>query len=137
MKLKNLFSIQALYSILLLLPLFNASAETSFIFAHGISGSERCGQHYADITGLPFTIFNFPPIEESDAGQRNDLSELNKAYRQTDKNSKRVLFGLSRGGSAAINYASKKPKNLAAIIAESPFDSLENVAKKELVFLAL
>jgi predicted esterase len=67
-------------------------------------------------------LFNF--------GQKLDQRCLEFVYQEVHKqcpHAKIILFGSCRGAKCVLEYATKKPKNLAAIILESPFISAKEM----------
>lgn len=92
-----------------------------------------------------YSIFNYLKLKwnffvrgnykESSLGQIYDIQALYKAYEQAikeleyeNKAKKIIIFGNSRGASTIIPMiALYKPKNIAAVIAMSPFDEIENI----------
>lgn len=67
-------------------------------------------------------LFNF--------GQKLDQSCLEFVYEAVHKkcpHAQIILFGSCRGAKCVLEYATKKPKNLAAIILESPFISAKEM----------
>lgn len=66
-------------------------------------------------------------------GQDGDITILAEHYRgccNNDANTRIVLAGISRGASTLFNFiGKKKPENIAAIIAESPFALVDDVVE--------
>jgi len=79
----------------------------------------------------PVITFDFPDDRELfNFGQKLDQKCLAFVYKQVLEkcpNAKIVLFGSCRGAKCVLEYATKKPKNLAAIIVESPFISAKEM----------
>lgn len=122
-----------------------------YVFSHGFSDTGRQSFSYVNfykksnnlyrnsryILYQPLIIFNYPDvifrkfvnIFKTSLGQINEVKTLMRNYNRAN-NDEVVLFGVSRGASTAINFASKyKPKNLKALVLESPFDKVEVVLK--------
>lgn len=126
------------------------NAETVFIFNHGLLGNKDQIKFYKmpnemnwEILGQRSISFDFPDVLPDgklnlgnvNLGQDKDLEALDKVYKsclEDETVDKIVLVGLSRGAAAAINYSSRHPEKLAALILESPFDSIEKVIEYRL-----
>lgn len=96
--------------------------------------SERQVQRYKKnniIQGAYTTCTYNDNREKANFGQEEDIATLNAHYQGCCNGKQKpriVLTGLSRGAAALFTFlASKKPTNIAAIIAESPFACLEDV----------
>lgn len=93
----------------------------------------------------PFVTFNFPDAteelrrvkrEETSMAQDNEIASLKRAYEKTITHMHEcnmrgdgvVLFGISRGASAVINFMGiYNPPEVKALILESPFDSVATI----------
>ncbi|MGE0206734.1 MAG: alpha/beta hydrolase family protein [Candidatus Babeliales bacterium] len=128
---------------------------TAFLYAHGLAstwvqGIEILWRH--GILGRPrwimdgpLAVFDFPDAKkereyhnkEVNLAQEKDIDRLHAAYErmcQLLPSHDIVLAGISRGASAILNFAAvKQPKNIRALIAESPFDTLSSVIKHMLI----
>lgn len=119
-------------------------AKVGFIFSHGYKSNKNAIKHFTKaqnkqyyIIDHPWHYFNYNDAlpggsddTKSNFGQTEDLKYLGAAhdYIKTQKKvDECVLVGVSRGASAIINYASTNPGNIKALVAECPFDMLENV----------
>ncbi|MBI2774797.1 prolyl oligopeptidase family serine peptidase [Candidatus Dependentiae bacterium] len=141
---------------------FNAHAETVFIYAHGLGGSQEQARklymRFRDeqtenkhwVIDGNIALFDFADVlpqpnmyrrELVCLGQQADLDRLHFAYQETLKrvpDAEIVLFGLSRGAATIINYVGLyKPVQLKAIVLDSPFDSFESIINhiKKVYFL--
>lgn len=127
------------------------------LFCHGIVDSQKQSQRFLDVLEEPIQSFNFP---DAQAPQEWDLNSLifqscslfgksvnrNQMFMghgkdvvtlsaQIDHMKEYILYGVSRGGSAAINYlAEYNPSNIKALILDatpadmiSPIDTLQNI----------
>jgi len=126
------------------------NAETVFIFNHGLGGNKDQINFYKmpnkqnwQILGQRAISFDFPDVTADggldlnnvNLGQDKDLAALDQVYQSCLKDEtvdKIVLVGVSRGASVAINYSSRHPEKLAALILESPFDSVYKVVEDRL-----
>ncbi|HEX2977940.1 MAG TPA: prolyl oligopeptidase family serine peptidase [Candidatus Babeliales bacterium] len=140
----------------------NAHAETVFIYAHGLGGSQEQARklymRFRDeqtenkhwIIDGNVALFDFADVlpqpnmyrrELVNLGQQADLERLHFAYQETLKrvpDAEIVLVGLSRGAATIINYVGLyKPAQLKAIVLDSPFDSFESIINqvKKIYFL--
>lgn len=79
----------------------------------------------------PVITFDYPDDREFfNFGQKLDQKCLDYVYRSVLEQcpkAKIVLFGSCRGAKCVLEYATKKPKNLSAIIVESPFISAKEM----------
>ena len=79
----------------------------------------------------PVITFDYPDDRELfNFGQKLDQKCLEFVYQEVLKKSpqaKIILFGSCRGAKCVLELATKKPKNLAAIIVESPFISAKEM----------
>ncbi len=122
----------------------DANETVGFLFAHSIGQNKRQIEHYKKNNGSNWHIlpedsksFNFPEVVSSDIynpifdpsktnfAQLDDINALKEAYDEYNVD-KVVLVGSQRGAATAINFAANEPERLAALILESPFDSIEN-----------
>jgi hypothetical protein len=141
------FKLLLLYAIFGLCPLTILANNTQFtyVFAHGIWATQYQVNHYRthNILFEPFVSFDFPEVttdilnyKEMSLGQDNEVACLHEVCEQTHKNSKTssgqaanlILMGVDRGASTIINYmGTRNPDFVAALILESPFDSVTSV----------
>lgn len=126
------------------------SKATVTLFAHGILDTGKQVLKYTGkengspaIITAPYATFNFPDAGEGPCGmklckfwhcsfgQNNDIKALASAHEQTSKqfpNHNHVLMGMSRGASVILSYvAVHQPKNVQALVLESPFDTVPAV----------
>ncbi len=114
-----------------------------YVKNYHINGTNHHNQQY--LFAAPFATFNFPDASEgikrinhheTSLAQDNEILRLKKAYYKTmsvyeDQHQtpcEVVLFGLSRGASAAINFVGlHNPSNIKALILESPYDSVATI----------
>ncbi len=79
----------------------------------------------------PVVTFDYPDDRDLfNFGQKLDQKCLDYVYKSVLKkcpNAKIVLFGSCRGAKCVLEYATRKPKNLSAIILESPFISAKEM----------
>lgn len=81
----------------------------------------------------PMHSFNFPDAtrkgfdgSQTSLGQENEIRALTHAYEKV-KHTDVVIMGMSRGASTILNFlGTRTPSNIAAVIVESPFDSITN-----------
>ncbi|CDK30576.1 alpha/beta hydrolase [Candidatus Babela massiliensis] len=139
--------------IILLLSVFinvNISAKTVFIFSHGLEGNRNQIKRYTMPNKLNWQIlgnnnisFDFGDVDSdgkfnennANLAQDKDVETLDNIYKECLKDeavNKIVLVGVSRGASTIINYASRHPEKLAAVVLESPFDSIEKIIEYQL-----
>ncbi len=117
------------------------------LFAHGVidtgkqvyayvkSYRDRKGKVHRNkkfIIEGPAATFNFPDAKwsvwKTDLGQQRDIQALSNAYKEliTKYSNPIILMGLSRGASAIVTYvAQEKPKQVAALVLISPYDSIQ------------
>ena len=129
----------------------NTSHDIVYLFAHGLGATQHQAQALMPkdnnywILQEPLAGFDFPDSRPThmdydpklvNLGQTLDMERLLFAYNRTRAefpNHKIVLGGISRGAVAALNTAALNPEEFAAnvscIIADSPFDSFNNVVK--------
>lgn len=105
------------------------------IFSHGLGARGEHGTYYHVASGQPNAFiegplhtFNYPDVnapQSSCLGQEADMAALHQAC----KNYEQVnLVGVSRGAATIFNYlAHYNPKNIALVIAESPFDHVRSI----------
>ena len=127
-----------------------------YLFAHGLAATRRQAtsmfSYVTDefspskynqnwIVKNPLVIFDFPDAKNDEKiewhgdkvnlGQDLDICTLASAFVKTKElfpNKPIVLGGVSRGAATILNYVgTAKPHNIAAIVLESPFDSLRSV----------
>ena len=104
------------------------------------------------IINKPVISFDFPELvydeqrnthafyqEKANVAQQGDIDALRAAYEKAEQelpNHRFVGVGVSRGASTWINFcALHKPAKIAALVLESPFDSLVSVVKHYVKFL--
>lgn len=90
----------------------------------------------------PIISFNFPDAHlkygfdraKTSLGQHNEILALTNAYHQAkSQTNKIVLMGMSRGAATIINFlALQQPDHIAAVVIESPFDSIINTLQTKL-----
>jgi len=120
-----------------------------YLFSHGFGDTYRQAYKYMKqytwlgktvrnknyILGTPIKLFNYPDaiykgmpkLTQVNLGQKGDVDALKKAYDEIQDESI-VLFGTSRGASTVVNFAGiHDTYKLKAIIAECPFDHIDNV----------
>lgn len=128
-----------IFSLLLFVNTITA-ADVTYLFSHGLGANGSQAKEYmttpfnaqwiiADpVISLDFpdaTTAGFDPAYTS-LGQENEITTLKKAYELGAQSShKLIVMGLSRGASAVVNLlATCKTDHIAAVILESPFDSI-------------
>jgi hypothetical protein len=84
-----------------------------------------------NIFHAPVVTFDYPDDRALfNFGQKLDQRCLEFVYQEVHKqcpHAQIILFGSCRGAKCVLEYATKKPKNLAAIILESPFISAKEM----------
>ena len=112
---------------------------------------KNTGQPITSVLGHPYATFDYPDATTSpwrikfwktSLAQKEEVACLSRVYNLLINNAEKpqelgknndirlVLFGLSRGASAAINFvATTQPSNITAMILESPFDTPVSVVK--------
>lgn len=118
------------------------AGQVVYLFSHGIADSQEQARRYAecDVIKDPWVSFNYPDAIKNivlispsklNFAQDNDIEALYKAYlkvRTDYPDHKIVLVGMSRGASTIITFLAKyQPLDIAAVVLESPFSSLETV----------
>lgn len=125
--------------------------KTAFFFAHGLASTWEQGinilwRHGSParprwIMEGPLAVFDFPDAKkerqyyhsEVNLAQEKDLDRMHHAYNkalETLPSHEYVLVGISRGAAAILNYAALyQPKEVKALLAESPFDTLSSVVQ--------
>lgn len=106
------------------------------LFAHGLGGSHACGNSYDRYLKMnhEFHTFNFVDAgyqiantRKCGLAQEHDMKQL-KAHIDSHSDKNLILLGLSRGASTVISaVGAYKPKNVKAIIVESPFDNVRSI----------
>lgn len=118
------------------------------LFSHGLGGNHQQAFYYSkDYSDQylfgKYITFNFLDAirgnKEVNLGQQKDIDTLATQHQQiiTNKSQeKTILFGVSRGGAAAINYlataSNKRRENIAALIIESSYDHISTVVEHKL-----
>lgn len=121
------------------------------LFCHGIIDNKTQIDHYQDFIMQPGVSFNFPDAHQPDSWDLNTLiftssslfgkrvnrdnmfmatgQDIDTLREQIDPTKKYILYGFSRGGSAAVNYLGQyNPDNVQALILEaSPADMVDAV----------
>lgn len=120
------------------------------LFSHGILDTRKQVLNYTDnqsgstaIITAPYVSFDFPDAGKGpygiklckfwncSFGQNNDVEALAVAHEVTSRqyeNHNHVLMGMSRGASVILAYmALHQPKNVRALVLESPFDTVPAV----------
>lgn len=120
------------------------------LFSHGILDTGKQVLNYTDnhngsraIITAPYASFDFPDAGKGphgiklckfwhcSFGQNNDVAALAAAHEETSRHYEdhnHVLMGMSRGASVILAYmALHQPKNVRALVLESPFDTVPAV----------
>lgn len=111
------------------------------LFSHGILDTGKQVLNYTEKKGshaiitTPYATFNYPDARYKfwnlSLGQAPDIKTLAQAHAKTTKEfpeSQHVLIGMSRGASVVLSYmALHQPKNVKALVLESPFDTVPAV----------
>ncbi len=117
------------------------SSNIVYIFAHGLGATQKQADLFAALASGPIISFDFPDAKGTDQydsnlvnlGQKIDMEALHGAYQRAMMQFPGydvVFIGLSRGSATILNYmAHYKPKNVKALILESPFDTLVNLVE--------
>ncbi len=120
------------------------------LYCHGVGADQSQVHNYSDMIQEPYQVFNFPDTQRPRGiclntmiyhgcnivgrkninrnkmfmGQGEDITTIKE---QVKSNSSYILYGLSRGGSAIINYmAEHNPKNIKALILdETPANMID------------
>lgn len=129
-----------------------------YLFAHGLGATQTQGltlfgkiKEQTDgsvlynprwLLGTPCALFNFADAKNDNneyertkvnLGQEHDVQRLHEAYKKLQEcfpEHNVILIGVSRGASTIINFVAQyQPKNIDAIVLESPFDTLSSVIK--------
>lgn len=129
-----------------------------YLFSHGLAGSRNQAYLYTKVSQKdgelieneryildePLVTFDYPDSTTrfwkvrrsmTTLGQENEIAELEHHYesileQSTQKEPHIVLFGISRGASAAINFLGTDERAaIAAAVVESPFDCFETVQR--------
>lgn len=138
-------------------PLYDLSrlheeSDYLFVFCHGFLANRKHGYHY--LHGLDYyqgtiphslvtfdfpeadTGWQLPEIDMINFGQAADINQLDcviKALRARFPHKRIILYGVSRGASAIINYLAYKGDqavdDIALAILESPFDQVLSVVR--------
>ncbi|MBP6870115.1 hypothetical protein KBC04_04485 [Candidatus Babeliales bacterium] len=125
------------------------------LFCHGIVDNERQSERFHEVLEQPVQIFNFQDAQKPEKFDLNSLifqtcflfgkfvnrdkmfmgqsQDVLTLAQQIDLGKEYILYGVSRGGSAAINYiADYNPLNIKALILDaapadmiSPVDALQ------------
>lgn len=141
--------------------------KTVYLFSHGLGGTHKQAYRYTKnkqnsskidpnrryIIDGNLATFDFPDATErfwrvnranTSFGQYNEIQELVKQYNLIVKEQTEscipeiILIGVSRGASAAINFAaSYQCKYLKALVLESPFDSMNTIIQHQISKLKL
>lgn len=137
----------------------NATHRVVYLFVHGLAATQKQvfrlytqeraaskkNKNPKDNTNWivtePIALFDFPDAKcdgdyhrkDVNLGQNPDLERLDTAYQLTLKEFPEheiVLVGVSRGAATIVNYVAKyNPPQLAAVVVESPFDTLSSIIK--------
>lgn len=128
-----------LFYLLSLLFFYNISATSiNYLFCHGVGGNKDQIKYYQYYGLLPAEAksFNFNDWHDgvfdqtkTALGQKADIEIITCNYNLLkDGTSPIVVYGVSRGASAVINFVGiEKPSNVAALILESPFAHIDDV----------
>lgn len=122
--------------------------KIGYIFAHGLGATQAQAALFLSnstnkwLINKPLIVFDFPDSKnnameyycsEVNLGQELDIARLKEAYDKAKsllENHRFVLAGISRGSATVINYvALHQPASIAALVLESPFDTISNVIK--------
>lgn len=125
-----------------------STQKIGYLFAHGLGATQEqasiflpAGNSNQWIIKKPAILFDFPDAkgimeyhhEFVNLGQELDIKRLAFVLDhacQSIPDHKFILTGVSRGAATIINYAAlNQPSSIAALILESPFDTLKNVIK--------
>ncbi len=118
--------------------LIKPAPHMQYLFCHGVGGNACNAQYYQAYGALPADVYSFDFCDYCDGkfdrtktamGQAADIAVLRAQCAQLNTAQTRlVLCGVSRGASTIINFVGKeKPKNIAALILESPFAHMDDV----------
>ena len=137
------FFLRKIVFIFLILSSFCLKPQTVYLYSHGIASTYKQAFSYAEagVIYKPFISFNYPDAlegyrrmnnRETSMAQDNEILRLKMAYEKTldyvEKQCDIVLFGLSRGASAAINLmCMHNIPHIKALVLESPFDSVGTI----------
>jgi len=122
-----------------------AKTKIQYLFAHGLGSTEGQASYYQQNSIIMDQIhtFSFPDAEngivdynKSSLAQNNEIERINEAYQIVCTNTRKpqiVLAGMSRGASTIINFMGQyNPKEVKALVLESPFDSIDTVLNQKL-----
>ncbi len=126
-----------------------AQEPITFIFCHGLGGNWQQALFYAKnnsyngyslinpinwhIMQEPMHAFNFPHASDQGGIKRDQVSlaqhiEITTLEKECARiNTGKVLVGVSMGAATIINYVSKNPATIKALVLESPFDRPESI----------
>lgn len=133
--------------IFLILSSFCLKPQTVYLYSHGLASTYKQVFSYAEagVIYKPFISFNYPDAlegfrrmnnRETSMAQDNEILRLKMAYEKTldcvkklnTKECDIILFGLSRGASAAINLMGMHHlPHIKALVLEAPFDSVGTI----------
>lgn len=112
-----------------------------YLFSHGLADSHKQAFRYKDLTlDQHIETFDYPDVNhgilrvnrlQSSLAQENEIERLSHAFNQTigQKEQTGILIGVSRGASTIVNFMGLyNPPEVAAIVLESPFDSVDSIA---------
>jgi fermentation-respiration switch protein FrsA (DUF1100 family) len=120
--------------------------KIGYFFAHGLGATQEQGLFFSAtnkwILNKPLVLFDFPDAKNNNMeyyadkvnlGQELDIQRLEWSFKQAINelpDYKLVLAGISRGAATIINFlALNQPQPIAALILESPFDTLRSIIK--------
>lgn len=126
-----------------------SAEKVGYIFAHGLGATQEQASLFLPNTNSnkwlinkPLVVFDFPDAKNNameyhsshvNLGQEVDISRLRDTFDRAKAellDHRFVFAGISRGSATVINYvASYQPDGVAALVLESPFDTLSNVIK--------
>lgn len=126
--------------------------KIGYLFAHGLGATQEQfrlflpAQKDTWIINYPMVLFDFPDSKNNsmeyhhdyvNLGQDLDIERLAWSLEQAQKSLpeyKFILTGISRGSSTIINTVGfHQPSAIAALVLESPFDTVKNVIKHLLI----
>lgn len=124
----------------------NSEDQISYVFSHGLIDNHGQAFPYLFsqpekpyILNYPLITFDYPHAStgvlkinrlQSSLAQDNEIERLAQVSSSYLKDKKNVLVGVSCGASTIINFVGRyNPSNVLALVLESPFDCVENIAK--------
>jgi len=120
--------------------------KVGYIFAHGLGANQEQALLFSPnqtnkwLINKPLVLFDFPdaknnPMEYHSShvnlGQEHDIARLKESFEKAEstlQGYKFIIAAISRGSATAINFvALHQPESVAALVLESPFDTITNV----------